>query len=148
MPIDILLVEDNAGDARLIREALGEVSKTARLHVVENGVEAIEFLERQGRFADAPRPQLVLLDLTLPKMNGREVLARIKADPQLQMIPVIIMTSSRAESDLVTCYQLKANAYLRKPDNLSEFEQLVKSLNDFWLTRVKSPKEEQSVRPH
>jgi two-component system, chemotaxis family, response regulator Rcp1 len=139
VPMDILLVEDNEGDVRLIREILGEASKTARLHVVADGVEAMEFLGFQGKYLDAPRPQLILLDLKLPRMHGREVLARIKANPHLQTIPVIVMTSSRAESDLVTCYQLKANAFLRKPGDLNEFEELVKSLNDFWLNRVKLP---------
>lgn len=139
LPLEILLVEDNEGDVRLIREVLGEVNKTARLHVVSDGAEAMDFLRYQGPYINAPRPQLILLDLTLPKIHGREVLARIKANPHLQTIPVIVMTSSRADSDLVTCYQLKANAYLRKPDGLNDFEALVKSLNDFWLTRAELP---------
>jgi chemotaxis family two-component system response regulator Rcp1 len=142
MPLEILLVEDNQGDVRLIREVLGEVNKTACLHVVADGAEAMEFLGRQGRYINAPHPQLILLDLKLPKLHGREVLERVKANPQLHTIPVIVMTGSRAESDLVTCYQLKANAYLRKPSDLNEFEALVKSLNDFWLTRVEFPKQE------
>jgi two-component system, chemotaxis family, response regulator Rcp1 len=140
MPIDILLVEDNQGDIRLMREILGEINPTARLHVVTDGVEAMEFLGYQGRYLDAPRPSVILLDLNLPKMHGREVLARVKANPHLQMIPVIVLTSSEAESDVVSSYQLLANSYLRKPGDLSEFEALVKSLNDFWFMRVKLPR--------
>jgi chemotaxis family two-component system response regulator Rcp1 len=140
MPMEILLVEDNEGDIRLMREIMGEVNKTARLHVVTDGVEAMEFLRYQGRYIDAPRPNLILLDLKLPKLHGREVLARIKKDPHLQTIPVIVLTSSEVDSDVTISYQLMANSYLRKPSNWNDFEELVKSLNDFWLTRVRLPK--------
>ena len=110
-------MDGNECDVWLIRVILGEVNETARLHVVTGGFEAMQFLGAQGRYADAPCPDLIWVDLALPRMHGRIVLARIKANPQLQAIPVIVMTSSRVESDLVTCYRLKANAYLRKPDD-------------------------------
>jgi chemotaxis family two-component system response regulator Rcp1 len=145
--MDILLVEDNAGDVRLLRELLLEANKEARLHVVSDGAEAMEFLGYQGRYLDAPRPQLILLDLNLPKIHGHDVLSRVKRNPHLQTIPIIVLTSSEAESDLVTCYQLRANCYLRKPSELKEFEHLVKSLNDFWLTRVKLPRRGQAMGP-
>ncbi|HXM08650.1 MAG TPA: response regulator [Terriglobales bacterium] len=148
MPLEILIVDDNECDVWLIRVILGQVNETARLHVVTDGFDAMQFLAAQGRYADAPRPDLMLLDLALPRMHGRIVLARIKANPQLQTIPVIVMTSSRVESDLVTCYQLKANAYLRKPDDLNDFEALVRSLNDFWLTSVEFAKKEQRAGPY
>jgi two-component system, chemotaxis family, response regulator Rcp1 len=147
VPIDILLVEDNEGDIRLMREVLREINPTARLHVVRDGVEAMEFLGYQGRYLDAPRPSVVLLDLNLPKMHGHEVLARVKANPHLQTIPVIVLTSSEAETDVVKSYELMANSYLKKTGDLSEFEALVKSLNGFWLTRVKLPKHKQTVGP-
>ncbi len=140
MPIDILLVEDNEGDVRLMREVLGEINPTARLHVVTDGAEAMEFLGYQGWYLAAPRPDVILLDLNLPKLHGREVLARVKANPHLQTIPVIVLTSSEAESDVESSYRLMANSYLRKPDNFDEFEQMARSLNGFWFTRVKLPK--------
>jgi two-component system, chemotaxis family, response regulator Rcp1 len=142
VPIDILLVEDNESDIRLMREILGEINKSARLHVVTDGVEAMEFLLYRGRNLDAPRPSVILLDLNLPKIHGRDVLALIKTNPHLRRIPVVVLTSSEAESDVVTSYQLMANSYLRKPDDLNEFEALVQRLNDFWLTRAKLPKYE------
>jgi two-component system, chemotaxis family, response regulator Rcp1 len=147
MPIDILLVEDNDGDVRLLREVLLEANKGACLHVVRDGAEAMEFLGYQGRYIDAPRPQLILLDLNLPKMHGHEVLARIKDNPHLQTIPVIVLTTSQEEFDVVNSYQLRANCYLRKPEELNAFEQLVKSLNDFWLTKVKLPEQRKIVGP-
>src|SRR5580704_1020133 len=147
MPIDILLVEDNQGDARLLQELLLETNKCARLHVVSDGAEAMEFLGYQGRYVDAPRPQLILLDLNLPKVHGHDVLSRVKANPHLQSIPIIILTSSEAESDLVTSYQLRANCYLSKPAELKQFESLVKSLNDFWLTRVRLPAKGRAMGP-
>lgn len=142
MPIDILLVEDNQGDIRLMREFLREINPAARLHVVTDGAEAMDFLRYQGRYVVAPRPDVILLDLNLPKLHGREVLARVKANPHLQTIPVIVLASSEAESDVESSYQLMANSYLRKPGNLEEWEQMVKSLNGFWFTRVKLPKRE------
>jgi two-component system, chemotaxis family, response regulator Rcp1 len=147
VPIDILLAEDNKGDIRLMGEVLREINPTARLHLVRDGVEAMEFLGYQGRYLDAPRPSVILLDLNLPKMHGHEVLAGVKANPHLQTIPVIVLTSSEAETDVVKSYELMANSYLKKTGDLSEFEALVKSLNDFWLTRVKLPKHKQTVGP-
>ena len=144
MPIDILLVEDNDGDIRMMREILAEINPTARLHVVTDGAEAMDFLRYQGRYLDAPRPSVILLDLNLPKLHGREVLARVKANPHLQTIPIIVLTSSEADSDVESCYQLMANSYLRKPGNWDEWEQLVISLNNFWFTRVRLPKRDQS----
>jgi chemotaxis family two-component system response regulator Rcp1 len=138
--IDILLVEDNEGDIRLMREILGEINPTAYLHVVSDGAEAMDFLQYQGRYLDSPRPNVILLDLNLPKLHGREVLARVKANPHLQTIPVIVLTSSEDEGDVQSSYQLMANSYLRKPDNFDEWEQMVQSLNNFWFTRVKLPK--------
>jgi chemotaxis family two-component system response regulator Rcp1 len=130
-----------------MREALREINPTARLHVVRDGVEAMEFLGYQGPYLDAPRPSVILLDLNLPKMQGHEVLARVKANPHLQTIPVIVLTSSEAETNEVKSYEVMANSYLKKTGDLSEFEALVKSLNDFLLTRVKLPKHEQTVGP-
>lgn len=148
MPIDILLVEDNEGDIRLMHEMLGEINPTARLHVVTDGAEAMDFLRYQGRYLDAPRPDVILLDLNLPKLHGREVLARVKANPHLQPIYVIVLTSSEEASDVESSYKLMANSYLRKPDNLDEWEQMVTSLNNFWFTRVKLPKYQTVVLSH
>jgi two-component system, chemotaxis family, response regulator Rcp1 len=140
--MDILLVEDNQGDIRLMREILREINPAARLHVVTDGAEAIDFLGYQGRYLVAPRPSVIVLDLNLPKLHGREVLARVKSNPHLQTIPVIVLTSSEDQSDIESSYQLMANSYLRKPDNLDQWEQMVTSLNNFWFTRVKLPKRE------
>jgi chemotaxis family two-component system response regulator Rcp1 len=142
MPIDILLVEDNEGDIRLMREVLGEINPTARLHVVTDGAEAMQFLGYEGWYLAAPRPDVILLDLNLPKLHGREVLAWVKANPYLQAIPVIVLTSSQAESDIETSYQLRANSYLRKPWNRDAFEDMVISLNGFWFTRAQLPQYE------
>jgi chemotaxis family two-component system response regulator Rcp1 len=139
MPIDILLVEDNEGDIRLMRKVLDEIKPTAGLHVVTGGVEAMEFLGYQGRQLDAPRPDVILLDLDPPKMHGHETLTGIQANPHLRRFPVIVLTSSEVESDVVSSHQLRANSYLRKPDALCEFEALVRSLNHFWLARVGLP---------
>lgn len=138
-PIDVLLVEDSPGDVRLTREAFREANERVRLHVASDGVEAMEFLRREGPNADAPRPDFILLDLNLPRMDGREVLATIKHDGALQMIPTVILTTSDAEADILRSYELNANAYLRKPVTLEAFEELIKSINDFWLTKVKLP---------
>jgi chemotaxis family two-component system response regulator Rcp1 len=145
MPIDILLVEDNEGDARLLRELLLETNKNVRLHVVPDGIEALSFLKYQGKYIEAPRPGLILLDLNLPKMHGREVLACVKSDPWLKTIPIIVLTTSQAEFDIVSSYKLMANCYLNKPGELKEFGSLVKSLNDFWLARVRLPKQAQHI---
>jgi CheY-like chemotaxis protein len=137
MPLNVLLVEDNPGEARLTFETFRDANKAVRLHVVSDGVEAMSFLNREGTHAAAPRPVLILLDLNLPKMDGREVLARIKGDPALKTIPIAILTTSDAESDIRKSYELQANCYLTKPVRLEEFETLVRSVNDFWLTKVK-----------
>jgi len=142
-PIDVLLVEDSPGDVRLTQEALRDANRAIRLHVVVDGVEAMAFLRREGRHGRAPRPELILLDLNLPKMDGREVLAQIKADDSLRTIPTIILTTSEAEADITKSYQLRANCFLSKPVELDAFESLVKSINDFWLMKAKLPREGQ-----
>lgn len=139
MPIEVLLVEDSPGDVRLTQEAFREANREIRLHIAVDGIEAMSFLKREGDNNTAPRPDLILLDLNLPRMDGREVLACIKADDSLKLIPTVILTTSDAEADIVKSYQLQANCYLSKPVQLEEFEGLVKSINDFWLTRVKLP---------
>lgn len=138
-PIEILLVEDNPGDADLAREALesGKVRNT--LHHVSDGMAAMDFLRRQGKYAAAPRPDLVLLDLNMPKKDGREVLAEIKADADLKRIPVVILTTSRAEEDILKTYNLHANCYISKPIDLHQFIKVVQAIEDFWLTIVKLP---------
>lgn len=138
-PIEVLLVEDSPGDVRLTQEALRDANRAIHLHVAVDGVEAMSFLKREGRHLSAPRPDLILLDLNLPKMDGREVLAQIKADESLRTIPTIILTTSEAEADITKSYQLRANCFLSKPVELEAFESLVKSINDFWLTKVKLP---------
>jgi len=138
-PIEVLLVEDSPGDVRLTQEAFREANMAIRLHVATDGVEALAFLRREGIHANAPRPDFILLDLNLPKMDGREVLAHIKEDAGLTTIPTVILTTSEAEVDIVKSYQLRANCYLSKPVQLEEFEGLVKSINDFWLTQAKLP---------
>jgi CheY-like chemotaxis protein len=139
MPIEVLLVEDSPGDVRLTREAFGEANKSIHLHVAVDGVEAMAFLRNDGTHANAPRPDIILLDLNLPKMDGREVLAHIKEDESLKTIPIVVLTTSVAEADIVKSYHLRANCYLSKPVQLNEFEALVKSINDFWLTGVRLP---------
>jgi len=143
MSIEVLLVEDSPGDVRLTEEAFRDANKAIHLHVASDGVEAMAFLKREGVYARAPRPELILLDLNLPKMDGREVLAHIKEDPDLKTIPTVILTTSEAEADIVKSYQLQANCYLSKPVQLDAFEALVKSINDFWLTKVKLPQQRQ-----
>ena len=139
--IEILLVEDNPADVRLTREALKEAKVRNQLHVVEDGVAAMKFLKREGDFADAPRPDLILLDLNLPKKDGREVLEEIKQDDSLKRIPVVILTTSQAEEDIVKTYNLHANCYVTKPVDLDQFITIVRSIEDFWLTIVKLPNE-------
>ena len=143
MPIEVLLVEDSPGDVRLTQEAFRDANRSIHLHVVSDGVEAMTFLRREGAHVDAPRPDLILLDLNLPKMDGREVLAHIKEDASLKTIPTVILTTSEAEVDILKSYQLHANCYLSKPVQLDAFESLVKSINDFWLTKVKLPRQRQ-----
>jgi chemotaxis family two-component system response regulator Rcp1 len=139
MSIEVLLVEDSPGDVRLTKEAFREANGAIRLHVASDGMEAMAFLTRQGVHADAPRPDFILLDLNLPKMDGREVLATIKSDDTLKTIPTIILTTSDAEADILKSYELQANCYLTKPVHLGEFEEVVKSINDFWLMRAQLP---------
>jgi chemotaxis family two-component system response regulator Rcp1 len=139
--IEVLLVEDSPGDVRLTREAFRDANSSVRLHVANDGVEAMAFLKQEGEHIEAPRPDFILLDLNLPKMDGREVLALIKENDSLKTIPTVILTTSDAEADIVRSYQLQANAYLTKPVQLDAFESLVKSISDFWLTRVKLPQQ-------
>lgn len=138
-PIEILLIEDNPGDVRLTVEALRESKIQNRLHNAKDGMEAVAFLRRKGEYADAPRPDLILLDLNLPKMNGPEVLAEIKEDTALKHIPVVILTGSKDTDDITKTYNLHANCYVTKPIDLEQFIMVVKSISDFWLTIVKLP---------
>jgi len=137
--IEVLLVEDSPGDVRLTQEAFRDANRAIRIHVATDGVEAMAFLHKEGAHAYAPRPDIILLDLNLPKMDGREVLAQIKADVGLKTIPTVILTTSEAETDIVKSYQLQANCYLTKPVQFDEFASLVKIINEFWLTKVKLP---------
>jgi len=141
MSKEVLLVEDSPGDIRLTQEVFREADLSIHVHIATDGVEAMAFLKREGTYVHAPRPDLILLDLNLPKMDGREVLAHIKEDADLKTIPTVILTTSEAEVDIVKSYQLHANCYLSKPVQLDSFETLVKSINDFWLTKVKLPPE-------
>jgi CheY-like chemotaxis protein len=138
-PVEILLVEDNPGDERLTREALKEGKVYNNFHWVKDGVEAMEFLRRQGKYASAPRPDIILLDLNLPKMDGREVLQAIKTDADLKRIPVVVLTTSKAEEDVLRTYSLHANCYVTKPVDLEKFITVVKSIDAFWLTVVTLP---------
>jgi chemotaxis family two-component system response regulator Rcp1 len=138
-PIEILLVEDNAADVRLTEEALKEGKVRNNLHVARDGMEALEFLRRQGPHKSATRPDLILLDLNLPRRDGREVLAEIKDDDELKTIPVVVLTTSSAEADILKSYKLHANCYITKPVDLEQFVQVVKSIDDFWLTVVRLP---------
>ena len=139
MFVDILLVEDNPADVNLLRETFRESKIANNLHVVNDGERAMDFLHNRGEFAAAPRPDLVLLDIGLPKKNGLEVLAEIKTDPDLMLIPVIILTTSKAEEDIFRSYDLHANSYITKPVHLSEFFEVVKSIENFWFGIVKLP---------
>jgi CheY-like chemotaxis protein len=138
-PIDILLVEDNPGDARLTREALSMSKVRNTLHRVADGEEAMRFLRRQGSFATTPTPDLVLLDLNLPRRDGREVLEDIKGDPALRHIPVVILTSSQADEDIIRSYQLHANCFITKPVDLEQLTKVVQGIEQFWFTLVKLP---------
>ncbi len=140
-PIEILLVEDNPGDVRLTQEAIRESKIRNRLNVVRDGEEAVAYVRRQGNFADQPRPDLILLDLNLPKKDGREVLQDLKSDPDLHRIPVVVLTSSAAEQDILSTYDLYANAYVTKPVDLDQFMHVVSSIQDFWLNIAKLPPE-------
>jgi CheY-like chemotaxis protein len=138
-PVEILLVEDNPGDVRLTIEGLKEGKVANNLHVAKDGAEAMAFLRREGQHAGAVRPDLILLDLNLPLMDGREVLSAIKSDPRLKTIPVVVLTTSRAEQDVLRSYELQANCYITKPVDLEQFITVVKSIEDFWLTIVTLP---------
>jgi chemotaxis family two-component system response regulator Rcp1 len=138
-PIEILLVEDSPGDVRLTKEALREGKVLNTLHVAEDGVQAMEFLRRKGKQAQAPRPDVILLDLNLPRKDGREVLAEIKSDDDLKRIPVVILTISQAEEDILKTYNLGANCYINKPADLEQFTKVVKSIDNFWFTIVTLP---------
>jgi len=140
-PIEILIVEDNPGDVRLTRESLKEGKISNRMHVVKDGVEAMTFLRRQGVHQTAMRPDIILLDLNLPRMHGREVLKEIKEDPNLRRIPVVILSGSEAEEDIAKSYDLHANCYVTKPVVLEKFISVIKAIEDFWLTVVKLPPE-------
>ena len=140
--IQVLLVEDNPGDVRLTKEALKEGKLLNQLTVVGDGVEALSFLRKEGIYADALQPELILLDLNLPKKDGREVLAEIKADPNLRRIPVVVLTTSSSEEDILRIYDLHANCYITKPVDLEQFMGVVKSIEDFWVSVVKLPSHE------
>ena len=140
-PVDILLVEDNPGDVRLTQEAFKDGKMLNKLHVAEDGMEALAFLKREGKYTGAPRPELILLDLNLPRKDGRDVLAEIKVDRDLKRIPVVILTTSRSEEDILRSYDLNANCYITKPVELDKFIEVVKAIEDFWLTIVKLPTE-------
>lgn len=140
--IDILLVEDNPGDVRLTREALKDAKVLNEVYVTQDGVAAMQFLHKQGAFSNAPMPDLILLDLNLPKKDGREVLAEIKQDPKLKHIPVVILTTSKADEDIVRTYNLHANAYITKPVDLNRFIEIIHTLEEFWFSIVKLPPKE------
>lgn len=140
-PVEVLLVEDNPGDVRLTREALREGKVQNNLNVAQDGVEALAYLRREGAYADVPRPDVILLDLNLPRKDGREVLKELKADPNLMNIPVVVLTSSQAEQDILRAYQLHANCYITKPVDLEQFIHVVQSIENFWFTIVKLPPE-------
>ncbi|MEH2136363.1 response regulator [Nostoc sp.] len=139
-PIEILLVEDSREDADLTVEILDDAKVLNRIHVVEDGVEALKFLRQQGDYANAPRPDLILLDLNLSRKDGREVLAELKADPDLKLIPVVVLTTSAADEDILRTYTLNANCYVNKPVSLEEFAKVIRSIEFFWLVAVKLPK--------
>ena len=134
-----MLIEDSPGDVRLTKDTFRDTNEAVNIHIAGDGTEAMAFLLREGNHANAPRPDLILLDLNMPKMDGRQVLASIKADPDLRTIPTLILTTSSAEGDVEESYALNANCYLTKPVQLDAFEELVKNINDFWLTRVSLP---------
>ena len=137
--IEILLVEDNPGDVRLTIEALRDGKVHNQINIARDGVEALAFLRREGEYADAPRPDVILLDLNLPRKNGREVLAEIKADPKLKRIPVVILTSSKADEDIISSYDLHANCFVSKPVDLDQFMSIVQAIETFWFAVVKLP---------
>lgn len=143
-PAQVLLVDDSPGDVRLTREAFRDANSSLVLSVATDGVEAMAFLRREGAYVAAPRPDFILLDLNLPRMDGREVLEQIKKDDGLRMIPTVILTTSDSEVDIIRSYELNANAYLRKPVTLEAFESLVRSINEFWLNKAMLPQPRQT----
>ena len=143
MAVDILLVEDNPGDVRLTKEALKDAKVLNQIYVAKDGVEAMEFLNKKGSFKEAPTPDMILLDLNLPRKDGREVLSEIKKDPKLKHIPVIVLTTSKADEDIIKTYNLHANAYITKPVDLNRFVEIIHALEEFWFTIVKLPPKEQ-----
>ncbi len=142
LAVDILLVEDNPGDVRLTKEALKDAKVLNEIFVARDGVEAMDFLHKQGQFKEAPVPDMILLDLNLPRKDGREVLAEIKKDPKLKHIPVIVLTTSKADEDIIKTYNLHANAYITKPVDLNRFVEIIHALEEFWFTIVKLPPKE------
>lgn len=140
-PIEILLVEDSPGDVTLTIEALRDAKVANNLHVARDGEEALRFLRQEGEFADKPRPDLILLDLNMPRKDGREVLADLKIDPELKRIPVVVLTTSQSEDDVAAVYNLSANCYVAKPVDLDQFLGVVRAIDDFWLSLVKLPSE-------
>ena len=145
-PTEVLLVEDSPGDVRLTQEAFRDAKSRINLHGTTDGADAMEFLRNKGPYADAPRPDLILLDLNMPRMDGRQLLALLRVDEKLRTIPTVILTTSDSEADIVKSYELQANCYLCKPVQLDEFESLVKSINDFWITKVRLP--QPALSPH
>jgi two-component system, chemotaxis family, response regulator Rcp1 len=143
-PLEVLLVEDSPGDVRLTREAFRDAKVHIKLHVASDGTKAMAFLKREGEHADAPRPDLILLDLNLPKKDGRQVLEEIKVSPTLKSIPVVILTTSSSEADILRSYMLHANCYITKPVGLEGFLKVVRSIDNFWLSVVKLPREARS----
>jgi CheY-like chemotaxis protein len=140
-PIEVLLVEDNPGDAQLTRIALSDGKMCINLSLTEDGVDALAFLRKEGKYVDAPRPDLILLDLNLPRKDGREVLAEIKADPSLKRIPVVVLTTSQSDTDILQAYELAANCFITKPVDFDQFVKIVQTIEDFWFTVVKLPSE-------
>lgn len=138
-PLEVLLIEDDEDDVRLTREALKDSKVIVSMEVAVDGEEALRRLRRQGSFADAARPDLILLDLNLPRVSGREVIKELKQDPELKLIPVVVLTTSEADSDIVKCYDLGANCYITKPVNFEQFRRIVKAIDEFWLAIVKLP---------
>jgi CheY-like chemotaxis protein len=145
-PIEILLVEDNPGDIELTQEAFAESKIYNNIHAVNDGVEALDFLRKKGKFATAVTPDVILLDLNMPRMDGKEVLEIVKNDAALRLIPIVILTSSEAEKDIVRSYKLHANCYINKPVDLECFLEVVRAIEDFWLSVVKLPSEERKKR--
>jgi two-component system, chemotaxis family, response regulator Rcp1 len=138
-PVQILIVEDNPADARLVREVMRDSKVLNEIHWVADGVEALAFLHREGKYSTAPRPNLIFLDLNMPRKDGREVLQSVKADPSLRQIPIVVMTSSQAEEDVARAYDQHANCYVRKPIDFDQFHQVVKNLENFWFATVELP---------